>query len=306
MVETAFLQLSDKLDKWFRDAVLMLPNLGAAVLIVLLFWILARVASNVVGRVLRRATSYGEINALLTRLAFIGTFAAGVFIALGILQLEKTVTSLVAGAGVLTLIIGFAFQDLAANFIAGILLQLRHPFRRGQLVRTNDFYGTVEHIDLRNTVIHTLTGQIVHLPNKDVFQHPLENFSASGYRRIDIPVNVPAGLDLDRAERLAIAAVETVNGRDPSRPVEVFYEGFGGDSIAFTLRFWIAFHDREAEFLVARGEAVKKIKHAFDGEAAREHQQVGAGNVDAGAAELLPAAELMPAAATPDHARDPH
>jgi small conductance mechanosensitive channel len=278
----------------------MLPNLGAAILIVLLFWILARVASNVVGRVLRRATSYGEINALLTRLAFIATLAAGLFIALGILQLEKTVTSLVAGAGVLTLIIGFAFQDLAANFIAGILLQLRHPFRRGQLVRTNDFYGTVEHIDLRNTVIHTLTGQIVHLPNKDVFQNPLENFSESGYRRIDIPVIVPTGLNVDRAERMAMAAVETVPGRDASRAVEVFYDGFGGDSIAFTLRFWIAFHNRESEFLMARGEAVKRIKRAFDREAVRENPTTGAGNPDGGAAELLPAG------ATPDHARDPH
>ena len=100
--------------------------------------------------------------------------------------------------------------------------------RRGQLVRTNDFYGTVEHIDLRNTNVHTLTGQIIPLPNKDVFQHPLENFSASGYRRIDILVTVPTGLDLGRAGRLAIAAVETVKGRDPSRSVEVFYEGFVG------------------------------------------------------------------------------
>lgn len=102
---------------------------------------------------------------------------------------------------------------------------MRHPFRRGQLVRTNDFYATVEHIDLRNTVIHTLT----------------------------------------------------------------FYEGFGGDSIALTLRFWIGFHDREAEVLVARGDAVKRIKHLFDGQAARDHRKVGAGHVDGVAAEPMPA-----------------
>ena len=265
MVEAAFRQLSDKLDKWLRDGVLMLPNLAAAIVIVLAFWILARVASNMVARLLRRTTSYGEINTLLTRFVFFSTLAAGIFIALGILQLEKTVTSLVAGAGVLTLIIGFAFQDLAANFIAGILLQLRHPFRQGQLVRTNDFYGTVEHIDLRNTVIHTLTGQIVHLPNKEVFEHPLENFSATGRRRIDVPVNVPAGHDLDRAEQITISAVERVAGRDAAREVEIFYEGFG-DAIAFTVRFWIAFSDRESDFLTARGEAVKNIKRAFDAE----------------------------------------
>jgi small conductance mechanosensitive channel len=300
MVESAFSQLSDKLDKWVRDGVLLVPNLVAAVLIVLGFWILARIASNMVARLLRRATSYGEINTLLTRFVFFATLAAGIFIALGILQLEKTVTSLVAGAGVLTLIIGFAFQDLAANFIAGILLQLRHPFRQGQLVRTNDFYGTVEHIDLRNTVIHTLTGQIVHLPNKEVFENPLENFSATGRRRIDIPVTVPPGHDLDRAEQITISAVETVAGRDASRPVEIFYDGFGGDAIVFTVRFWIAFGDRESAFLTARGQAVKNIKRAFDAEAASRPN----GHLEGGTA--APAALTSPAAVPADFARDPH
>jgi small conductance mechanosensitive channel len=274
MWDTTLRQLMGKLNGWLTQAVLLLPNLGAALLVILAFWILARIASNITARVLRRATPYQEINTLLTRLVWVAILAAGVFIGLGIMQLEKTVASLVAGAGVLTLIIGFAFQDLAANFIAGILLQLRHPFRAGQLVRTNDFYGTVEHIDLRNTIIHTLTGQIVHLPNKDVFQKPLENFSAAGTRRVDIPVTVPKGLDVDQAERLAIAAAEQVSNRDTLRPVEIFYEGVGGDTIVFTVRFWIPFADREPDFLEARSDAVKRIKRAF------ESRQTGVPEID--------------------------
>ena len=264
MLQTALEQLTGKLNGWLNHTILMLPNLAAAVVTVLAFWMLARIVSHVTGRALQRATSYREINALLTRLVWVGILATGLFIALGILQLDKTVTSLVAGAGILTLIIGFAFQDLAANFIAGILLQLRHPFRAGHLVRTNDFYGTVEHIDLRNTIIHTLSGQIVHLPNKDVFQKPLENFSAAGVRRVDIPISVPHGHDLDQAERVALAAIETVPGREASRRVEVCYDGLGADSVIFTLRFWIPFRDREPDFLVARSDAVKRIKRAFD------------------------------------------
>jgi len=270
MLADTFRQLIGKLEDWLHQGILMLPNLAAAIVVALLFWILARIASNVTGRMLRRATPYREINTLLTRLVWAAIVAAGVFVALGILQLEKTVTSLVAGAGVLTLIIGFAFQDLAANFIAGILLQLRHPFRQGQLVRTNNFYGTVEHIDLRNTIIHTLTGQIVHLPNKDVFQNPLENFSAAGSRRVDIPVTVPHDSNLDQAERLAIGAVDTVDARDTSRPVEVFYESVSGDSVAFTVRFWIPFDDQEREFLAARAAAVKSIKRALDEDRRRQ------------------------------------
>jgi small conductance mechanosensitive channel len=270
MLADTFRQLIGKLEDWLHQGILMLPNLAAAIVVALLFWILARIASNVTGRMLRRATPYREINTLLTRLVWAAVVAAGVFVALGILQLEKTVTSLVAGAGVLTLIIGFAFQDLAANFIAGILLQLRHPFRQGQLVRTNNFYGTVEHIDLRNTIIHTLTGQIVHLPNKDVFQNPLENFSAAGSRRVDIPVTVPHDSNLDQAERLAIAAIDTVDARDASRPVEVFYESLSGDSVAFTVRFWIPFDDQEREFLAARAAAVKSIKRTLEEDRRRQ------------------------------------
>src|SRR5690606_20525052 len=81
---------------------------------------------------------FAEINELLARLVWVLTVGTGLFVALGMLGLDKTVTSLVAGAGILTLVAGLAFQDLASNFIAGILLQLRHPFRTGHLIRTNE------------------------------------------------------------------------------------------------------------------------------------------------------------------------
>ncbi len=258
--------LLTKLSGWIQAAVLMLPNLGAAVLTFLGFWLVARMVSGVTARVLRRATSYEEINTLLTRLVWTAIMATGLFVALGILQLDKTVTSLIAGAGILTLVAGLAFQDLASNFIAGILLQLRHPFRRGQLVRTNDVYGTVEHINLRATVIRTLTGQLVFVPNKDVFQKPLENFSAEGRRRVDVPVGISYGDDLERAEQIALKALSDVPGRDTAKPVELFYEGFGDSSINFTVLFWIPFDNREPDYLAARSEAVKRIKRAFDAE----------------------------------------
>ena len=254
-----------KLDGWLDAAVLMLPNLGAAILILLAFWIAARILSTLTARLLKRATPYIEINRLLSRLVWVIVMAAGLFIALGVLQLDKTVTSLITGAGILTLIAGLAFQDLASNFIAGILLQLRHPFRTGELIKTNEYYGVVEHINLRATVIRTLTGQLVFIPNKDVFNKPLENYSAAGKRRVDLPVGISYGDDLERAGQIATAAVGQIPGRDEDQPVELFYEGFGDSSIDFVVRFWIPFR-RETDYLLARSEAVKRIKRAFDEE----------------------------------------
>lgn len=255
--------LIQKLDGWLDAAILMLPNLLAAVLIVVLAWIAGRIAANLTARVLARATHYVEVNRFITRLVFIAVLSAGTFIALGVLQLDKTVTSLIAGAGILTLVVGLAFQDLASNFIAGLLLQLRQPFRTGALIRSNDYYGTVEHINLRATVIRTLTGQRVYIPNKDVFNQPIENFNAYGHRRVDVPVGISYGDDLERARAIAIAAVEGVPGREPERPVELFYEGFGDSSINFMVRFWIPF-EKEPDYLAARSEAVQRIKKSFD------------------------------------------
>jgi small conductance mechanosensitive channel len=263
MLTNTFNDVTDKLYGWTQAAILMLPNLGAALLVVAVFWITARVAAGLTARVLHRATPYEEINRLLTRVVWIVVLSAGLFIALGILQLDKTVTSLVAGAGILTLVVGLAFQDLASNFVAGLLLQLRHPFRKGHLIRTNDFYGVVEHINLRSTILRTLTGQVALIPNKDVFQTPLVNFSQSGRRRVDLTVGVSYGDDLARAQQIALQAVEGIPGREPDKDAELFYEGFGASSIDFSLRFWITFA-KETDYLLARSEAVKRIKRAFD------------------------------------------
>ena len=263
MTDDLLNDLVGKLHDWTEAAVLMAPNLAAALLIVGLAWLLARVAAGVTVRVLRRTTPYDEIARLLSRVVWVAVLCAGLFIALGVLQLDKTVTSLVAGAGLLTLIVGLAFQDLAANFIAGVLLQLRHPFRRGHLIETNDFYGIVEGINLRTTVVRTLTGQVALIPNKTVFENPVVNFSTSSRRRVDLKVGMSYGDDLARVKETALAAVAGIEGRDTAREPELFYEGFGESSIDFTVRFWIPF-SAEPDYLQARSDAVMRIKRAFD------------------------------------------
>jgi small conductance mechanosensitive channel len=261
--ESALSDAVEKLRAWLHDAVLMLPNLTAAVLIVAASWLIARVVVRVTQRLLARVTPYEEINRLAAGLVQVAILSAGVFIAMGVLELDKTVTSLLTGAGILTLIVGLAFQDLASNFIAGVLLQLRQPFRRGQLIETNGYYGRVEHINLRSTVIRSLDGQIVRVPNKDVFQKPIVNFSQTGARRVVVNVGVTYGDDLEKVRSVATEALRGVSSRDPERDVECYCTGFGDSSIDFSLRFWIAFKN-EPDFLQARSEAVIRVKGAFD------------------------------------------
>ena len=183
--------------------------------------------------------------------------------ALDVLGLDKTVTSLLAGVGILGLALGLAFQSTGENYVAGIYLAIRRPFQVGQVISSNDFYGVVERIALRSTSLRVPQGQLVYLPNKKIFDNAIVNFSDSGQRRVDLKVGVSYGDDLDKVKRIAIEAVSAIEHRDPSKPVELFYEGFGDSSINFELRFWIDFF-RHPDYMAARSEAVMRIKAAFD------------------------------------------
>jgi small conductance mechanosensitive channel len=160
-------------------------------------------------------------------------------------------------------VLGFAFQDIAANMMAGILLSVRHPFRPGHLCEILDHEGVIEEVDLRFTVMRTLQGQMVFLPNKEVLGHPIKNFTLTGKRRVDLDLGVSYRDDLPLARRLAAEAVADVDRRDRSREVEVFCTAFGESAVRMVVRIWVDY-ERQRDFLEARSQAIERIKAAFD------------------------------------------
>ena len=184
-IEKAWSLLTAKLLGWMREFILLLPNLAVAVAVLVGFWLLAKLARNVLARLLRRISHSEQVNKLLGQAIYLALIAAGFFVALGILDLQKTLASLLAGAGILGLALGFAFQDIAANFMAGIYLSIEHPFRPGHLIRSKDIQGVVQRIRLRWTEIVAPEGQLLLVPNKQVFENPITNFTTAGKRRVD-------------------------------------------------------------------------------------------------------------------------
>ena len=262
-LEATWTAVLEKLASWLDTLIIMLPNFGAAILIVIAAALLARLVRHVVEGVLGRASRYHHVNRLLATISYILVLGTGLFIALGVLNLDKTVTSLLAGVGIIGLALGFAFQDIAANFISGVLLSIRRPFREGEIVESNDYTGVISELNLRATHIRTFQGQLVIIPNKDVFQNPLVNFSRQRRRRVDLVCGVAYGDDLERAREIAVEAISGLEMRDSSREVELFYDEFGESSINFKLRFWIDFA-KQTDFLHAQSEAIMRLKRAFD------------------------------------------
>lgn len=262
-ISEAYSQLVNKLQGWLYSAIEMLPNLVVAILILLVFYALGKVIRKMVNRVLHKVTHNKTIIDLLETVVGVIVVAVGVFIALGVLNLSGAVTSLLAGAGIIGLALGFAFQDIAANFISGVFLTIRHPFGKGDIIESQDHYGTVQKINLRCTIIQTPQGQIVYLPNKDVYGQDLVNYTKNHERRIDLSCGVSYGDDLEKAKRLAIEAVESLDSIDKDRKVEFIYDEFGGSSINFKVRFWVKFINN-MDYLEPRSDAIIAITKKFD------------------------------------------
>lgn len=254
----------DKIEGWMMGAIRALPNLVVAILILVGVYYVARFVRDLIFRLLSRVSEYNTVNRLLSTMAFVGLILVGLLVALSVLNLSTAVMTILGAAGILGLAIGFAAQDSVSNLISGVMISVRRPLREGDLVDTNDTFGVVDQLNLRATVVRTPTGQLVFVPNSDVFQNRLTNYSRSGQRRVDLACGVSYGDDLEKAKRVALEAIEGLEKRVQGRDVELFYNEFGGSSINFTLRFWIDFSRSQADFLAAQSDAIMALKRAFD------------------------------------------
>lgn len=252
-----------KVENWITTFIEMLPNLFVALLILIIFYVAGRLARSAVNKLLERVTDNKTIISLMETIVGIIIIGIGVFIALSVLQLDGTVTSLLAGAGIIGLALGFAFQDIASNFISGVILSIRHPFGIGDIIETNDIYGTVVKLNLRNTILRTVTGQIVYVPNKSVFENPLRNYTNTGLQRIDLSCGISYGDDLEKAKKVAVEAVDRVENVLSDKGIEFYYEEFGDSSINFKIRFWVTFITNP-DFWKVRSDAIIAISKAFD------------------------------------------
>lgn len=254
--------MAAKLDRWFDASVRFVPNLIIAILVLVFFRFLAKYGSRVIERILGRASQNIALVSLVSALTRIAIVTTGLFFALGVLGLDKTVTSLLAGAGVLALALGFAFQDLTTNFISGAFIAIQRPIKVGDVIETNGFTGRVLSIGLRSIKMDNFAGQQVELPSKDIFQKPILNFTYSGERRVSLECGVSYTDDLNAVEKLVLATVNDLNFLSKKKAAEFNFTRFGDNSIDFELLFWI--DQSKTGPGAAKSAAIKAIKKVFD------------------------------------------
>jgi len=255
--------LTNKLTRWGHELIRLLPNIVLAAVLLVLGFFIAKLIRRLAGRLIAKVSHNATLNNLFASFIYIVFIGITLFTVLSVLSLDKAVTSILAGAGILGLALAFAFQDIAANFMSGIFISFRKPIKVGDIVLIKGFMGKVAEVNLRDTVINTFTGPIVIIPNKDVFQNPIENFTRSNKRRFDLNIGVSYGDDLDKVKQVTLDAVKDIEDISKTQPTTLFFTSFGDSSINLSIRMWI----ESAELKIYKkvgSEAIMRIKKAYD------------------------------------------
>ena len=264
-LELDFQPLFEELQAWWTALLKNLPNILLAILVIIVGVIVTRFTKKYINRLSHRMVPDSTVAGLISSFLTVVLVLAFLFLTLSVLELTGVVTSILAGAGVVGLAIGLAFQDPILNLFSGIMLSIRSIFREGDLVEMSGFLGKVTEVNLRYTHLHTLQGQDVIIPNKTVVQEPIKNYTKLRMRRVDLSCGVSYGDDLEKVRDLTIRAIKDNVPYDKNKDVQLFFNEFGNSSINYTLRFWLDQQKSgQADYLSAQSEAIIAIKRVYD------------------------------------------
>ncbi|WP_138933146.1 mechanosensitive ion channel family protein [Roseovarius arcticus] len=251
----------DKIDAWVDGLFKLLPNIAVAVVVIVLFWLLARGLSALVRRSARNRdrTSLAEVGGALVKWAIV---IIGIMLAVTIVAPTVTPGDLIAGLGVSSVAIGFAFKDILQNMLAGILILLRQPFAVGDQIVSGGHEGTVEKIETRATFVKTYDGCRVVIPNSDIYTDSVIVRTAFEERRSQYDIGVGCNDDWTEARRLIQEACATVEGVSADPAPETIPIELGDFANVIRLRWWTK-SDRASQIHVF-GEVLQAVYKKLD------------------------------------------
>ena len=255
-MDTMIDNANDALTRLFERV----PQLMLA-LLVLLFasWISRFIANRL--HLLKVRSQNPYMSGLVRTIVRTAIMLVAVLIALDLIGLTSVVGAVLGSAGVVGLVLGFAFREIAENYIAGILLSVRRPFEPGDHVVIENREGKVISLNSRATVLMTLDGSHLQLPNSLVFKSIVLNYSKNPKRRFDFAMLIDGSQSIRESQTLAMAAIAQIDGvLDDPAPAWTVVE-FGAAGIQLRFFGWIDQHN--SDMAKVRSEAIRQVKAAF-------------------------------------------
>ena len=235
MIET----LASAFHDFSQRLITLTPNILSAIFILLLAIFIGKVFNRIFVARIKDRFKDSLMAGFLGQVGKWFIYLFGILAALQVLGFGYFAASLLTGAGISAIIIGFAFKDIAENFLAGILLAINRPFNIGDIIEIDKFKGTIKNLELRTTHIRTVDGRDIYVPNAALIKTSLVNYTKDGLLRMDFGIGLATETDVEAVRRLVLGhlAAEELVLKNPKPNLIV--ENLGTNTIDVRVLFWI-------------------------------------------------------------------
>lgn len=250
-----------ELERLAEQAIAVLPLVLLAVLILPLAWFLSKLLSRLALWGLTGRVRSPFLRRVVARAVAFPVFLLGLYVVLQVAGLTQLAISVVGGAGVLGIVIGFAFRDIAENFLASLILSMRRPFQRDDFIEVAGIMGTVKSMNSRSTLITSVEGNEIHVPNATIFKNIIENYSSSPNRREHFDVGIGYDARIVDAQSVILDALNAHPAVLSTPEPMVLVDALGAATVNIRTYFWFDGHQISA--IKLKSALLRSVKSAL-------------------------------------------
>ncbi len=260
--QSSFQKIWDSVIHLWNGFLSDVPRIVGGIIILVLTIGVAKLCSRFAGGLLKHFRLKQSQRTLISRFLIILIWLLGILTTLTIIFPNLTPSKALAGLGLGSVAIGFAFKDIFENFFAGILILWRFPFENGDYICCQDIEGSLVEVTIRNTFIRRTSGELVVVPNSTIFKNPVQILTDEKLRRATIIAGVAYGEDVDQSRAVIEKAVKACETVSDEKPIQVFACEFADSSINFEVTWWTG--PRPVDIRQSKDEVVTVVKRALD------------------------------------------
>ncbi|MFZ5830393.1 MAG: mechanosensitive ion channel domain-containing protein [Planctomycetota bacterium] len=252
--------LAGAYDLW-SGFIASLPYMAFGMVVLFVAYVAAKLLTRALRGVLGRRVGVSLLREVIARGLGILVFLLGLYIVLRVSGLTRLAVTVLGGTGLVGLVIGIAFRDITENFLASILLSVQQPFRAGDLVELDGVLGYVQQLNVRTTVLMTLTGNHVQIPNSTVYKSTIRNYTSNPNRREEFTVGIGYEVQIPKAQEVALGVLAEHPAVLKEPEPWVLVDSLGAGTVVLRVYFWL--DGSTHSWLKVRSSAIRLVKRAF-------------------------------------------
>lgn len=256
--------IKEQIILFYETIITVLPRIGLALILSFFLGFILRFVRQKVSKISAKRAEDPLIVDFFDEVAKTINIIVLILFFLYVVGLEGLAGSILAAAGISTFVIGFAFKDIGENFLAGIVMAFKRPFRVGDIIEVSGVTGTIQEMNIRDTQIKTFDGKDVFIPNGQILKNPFYNFTIDGFLRNQFSIGIDYGSDIAKARNIIQETMEKIPGviKEEKPPINMIAE-LGASSINITVQYWLDTFDKNYSGIEVQTQCITKVYEAL-------------------------------------------